>query len=572
MSTSASQLGSMDKRPKKPPACDSCKARRVLCHPQPGGAPCPRCVEKEIVCTTTPVPRGRPRKNTALPSSSTGRAHQTIPSLVLHPQPNFGSSADCPELSPEFVAHCFEGLNFNPLFQHPLIAVTSIMSDLRTVSFQLHLLPPQSRVLALCSVACGSLFSFHKSVLGHGPHPESFLDNDFFSSSPDLLGCGVRRARAYRALRSEALKAAWELGIILLPTNENAASCYLLDLMEQTDQMGSAGRPWATGYLAHARALAPNWRPPSGLPWGGFLWIAFLMYEGLISARSRTPAMITAQDQLLFCGPEPSLETLLASLEYSANDPSMTLLWTSMKSYMFNVTTLARQLLDEITGDFARSSPLSEAAVLNFLNSLSKLHSILSLLLDCVDMFTTTTPGMTPPADANIDALLITAAYGVCHGLSGLALPFYRELQYRETCGGGAPQSERTRGRLQALRTQAHDMAVLAGRELARGIRYMPKVHYAPVHWATIRAWAEFVVEDADVATEGGAPLDPENARDLETFADELKLLGYSLDAASTPEAFALIERLEGHVNRAIVTMFVPAIDDGANTGQTYNP
>ncbi|KAF7348584.1 Zn(2)-C6 fungal-type domain-containing protein [Mycena venus] len=571
-SSSTSQFGPIEnaKKSRKPPSCDPCRARRVLCHPQPGGAACPRCAEKEIICTTTPTARGRPRKNPPRQGSSIGRPHQTIPSLVLHPQPNFGTSVDCPELSPEFVAHCLEGLSPNPLFHHPLISAAAIMSEIRAVSFQLHLLPPQTRVLALCSIAGGSLLAFHKSVLGDGPRPKSFDDNDFFSSSPDILGCGVRRAAACRALRAEALKAAWEVGIILSPSNENAASCYLLDLLEQTDQISSAGRPWATAYLAHARALAPNWRPPSGLPWGEFFWTAFLMHEGLISARGRTPAIITAQDQLFFCGPERSLETLLESLESSANNASVSLLWTSIKSYMFNVTTLARQLLDQITGDVPRSNPLSEVAVLNFLNSLSKLHSTLSLLLDRIDGFTIV-PGIDPSPDASIEVLLITAAYGGCHGFGGLALPFYRELQYREACGG-APQSDRTQGRLRALKMQAHDMAVVAGRELARGIRYLPKIHYAPVHWITIRAWAEFVAEDADMVTADGAPLDAEAARDLVTFADELKMLGYSLDAASTPETLALIERLEGHANRALVSMFLPIDYEAKPSTGTYHP
>ncbi|KAF5350392.1 hypothetical protein D9758_012438 [Tetrapyrgos nigripes] len=55
----------MDKpRLKKPPACDYCKARRVLCHPQPEGKSCPRCLEKGVKCTTTPsVRRKRTRKH-----------------------------------------------------------------------------------------------------------------------------------------------------------------------------------------------------------------------------------------------------------------------------------------------------------------------------------------------------------------------------------------------------------------------------------------------------------------------------------------------------------------------------
>ncbi|KAF7368704.1 Zn(2)-C6 fungal-type domain-containing protein [Mycena venus] len=472
------------------------------------------------------------------------RPHQTTPTLVLHPSPSFGTSTDCPEITPEFVSHCFEGLKFNPQYEHPLVAATSVRSDVRAVSFQLHLLPPQSRVLALCSIAYASLSSFHASVLGDGPRPESFLDHHFFSSSPDLLGCGVRRARAYRALRSEALKAAWDVGIILLPSNENAASCYLLDLMEQSD-FGSAGRPWANAYLVHARALAPIWRSSSFTATDASDWAGFLMGEGLISARSRTPLVVTPQDQLLLSGPEPpSLETLLASLEHSANDSSLSFLWVSMRPYLFHVTSLARQLFDTIAGDFARINPLSEVAVLNFLDAISKLHSILSLLLDRIDMVTTA-PGAHPPPvldDASVDAVARAAAYG----------------GHRET-SDGTVQSERTRERMMALRAQAHDMAVIGGRVLARGIRYLPKIHYSPVHWATTRMWAEFVVEEADMALD----VSPEAARDLETFADELKLLGYSLDAASTPQTLMLIERLEAHVNKAIMSMFLP-IDDGS--------
>ncbi|KAJ7201201.1 hypothetical protein B0H12DRAFT_1163876 [Mycena haematopus] len=560
--SSSSQIKPVEMRPRKPPACDSCKTRRVLCHPQPGGAPCPRCLEKNIICTTTPVPRGRPRKTPVQSASSLPRPHQTIHALVLHPGPNFGITPDCPELTPEFVSHCFEGLKFSAQYAHPLIALTSLRSDLRAITYQLNLLSPPSRVLALCSVAYASLFVFHASVLGDGPRPESYLDTTFFSSSPELLGCGVRRAPAYRALRSEALKAAWEVGIILLPSNENAASCYLLDLMEQSD-VGSAGRPWANAYIAHVRALAPIWLGSFWTATDASAWAGFFMGESLISARSRTPLLVTSQDQLLLCGPEPpSLETLLSSLENSANDSSLSFLWASMRPYMFHVTRLSHLLYDTITGDFARINPLSEVAVLTFLDALFKLHSVLDLLLDRIDMVTTP-PGTNPPTildDSSVDSVARSSAYGSCFGFSGLVLPFYRELQYRET-GDVTSQSERTRERMLKLRARAHQMAVLGLRELARGLRYLPKIHYAPVHWPTTRAWAEFAAEEADA--EGHGLLSPEAARDLETFADELKLLGYSVDAASTPQTLALIERLEGHVNQAIVSIFLP-INDGS--------
>jgi hypothetical protein len=73
---SRTRASSSNKPKKKLPACDYCKARRVLCHPQPDGRSCPRCLEKGVKsvffsknlpdseicrCTTTPVVR-RKRK------------------------------------------------------------------------------------------------------------------------------------------------------------------------------------------------------------------------------------------------------------------------------------------------------------------------------------------------------------------------------------------------------------------------------------------------------------------------------------------------------------------------------
>lgn len=203
-------------------------------------------------CITTPIARGRPRKNPVAASSSLSlplpQSRASLP-FPLHPLPVLENTSDCPELNSEFVAHCFEGscdsrlarspltyasgLKFTPQYTHPLISATSIKTDIRAASFQIHLLPPQSRVLALCIVCFVSLTSFHPSVLGDGPRPESFLDHDFFSSQQSrLLECGKRRAPAFRALRAEALKGAWEIGVMLQPSSENAASCYLLDLTE----------------------------------------------------------------------------------------------------------------------------------------------------------------------------------------------------------------------------------------------------------------------------------------------------------------------------------------------------
>ncbi|KAF8171369.1 hypothetical protein K438DRAFT_1982080 [Mycena galopus ATCC 62051] len=168
-------------------------------------------------------------------------------------------SANCPSLTPEFVAHCFHCLEFLPQIGHPLIGRTRIKDSIHAAKCELHLLPPQSRVVALCIISVTSLASFHESILGPGPRPKSFTDHEFFMSSPDLRECGVHRTSAHRALRAKAIKSACEIGVMLEPTEENALSCYLLDLLEQSDSCGSSW-PWAGAYILHIRVLAPRWR------------------------------------------------------------------------------------------------------------------------------------------------------------------------------------------------------------------------------------------------------------------------------------------------------------------------
>ncbi|KAF8209202.1 hypothetical protein K438DRAFT_2066207 [Mycena galopus ATCC 62051] len=535
------------KRLKKPPACDSCKARRVLCHPQPNNSPCPRCLEKKILCTTTPITRGRPqsRRMTPVPSSSLvlQRSFSTV-AVASIPQGSalalLDNSPNCPSLTPEFVAHCFHSLEFLPQIGHPLIGRTRIKDSIHAAKFALHLLPPQLRAVILCLISVTSLVSFHESILGPGPRPESFTDHAFFLSSPDLRGCGVRRAPAHRALHAKAIKFACEIGVMVEPTEENALSCYLLDLLEQIDSCGSS-RPWAAAYISHIRALAPRWRDGEGKYTAGdeVQWMGYLMSDALFATARRMPMTITLHDQLLLSGPEPpALDAFLESLETSKK-PGLQLLWPSMKPYLFHVTCLARQLFLEINGDYPRLSPLSEAAVLRFLAALNLLHNIASLLLTRID------GAIEPSVHAHGDRALLrledghpsarACAYGLIVGFISLVLPFFRELERRADEGAGA-----RRARMQLFRAQARDIAGQGLHELARALRYLPLLHCAPLAWRlVVYPWAEFCVESA-----------PENIDDLETITNELKMIGYSLDVLSAPHATQLIERLEAYLGK----------------------
>ncbi|KAJ6470296.1 hypothetical protein DFH09DRAFT_1221101 [Mycena vulgaris] len=539
---------------KKPPACDACKLRRVLCHPQPNGAPCPRCAEKNIICTTSTVPRGRPRKNPDSPpvdplESTAATTQQPVPqtaspSVIIRPADVGDYTRECPDLTPELVAHFFQCFDRLPQVMNPILRATSIRMTIRTVSYQLYLLPPQSRALALCIIALSSLLSFHEVVLGDGPRPESFSDAAFFSSTQDLLSCGARRAGVHWALHAEALKAAWDAGVMLQVSNENAASCFLLDVLETLDLCG-VSRPWASAYISHVRALAPMWRISALTPPDGGHWAGYLMAEALRATSSRKPILFSRDDQLLLCGPDPvSPETLLAFLEGGTRKSASGIVHSSMIPYTFHITCLARELWETITGDRARLTPISEGAVIQFLASLSLTHAILSrLLTHCETLLTaapTTESGFLLEDDSN---LIGRCATGIVFGFAGLALSLHQELESRalppsiaDIPGSSGHEQERMR----LLQKQARDMAALGAREVARAIRYRPPIHSPYIKWSMLHDYTQFALEQA----EAEPFISYERLRDLETFAGEIKLFGYSLDILSSSQNSSLVNRL----------------------------
>ncbi|KAJ6540321.1 hypothetical protein B0H19DRAFT_1175450 [Mycena capillaripes] len=548
------------KRPLKPPACDSCKARRVLCHPQPNGAPCPRCAEKKVVCITTPVIRGRPRKTTksATPEAAQKRLEQELavaPQLLqassssvtlLSPQVYFDSRPECPNLTPELVAHlldCFDQLH--PV-NSPIITATSIKPILHSVSFQLTLLKPEMRVLAMCIIALSSLISSHEAILGPGPLPDSIRDEHFFYSKTDVRNGGIRRVAACRALHAAALKAAWDAGIIIQTSTENAASCYLLDLLEQS-QFSVHSRPWASAFVCQLRALAPTWEPSIMLRYSAH-WAGFLMIEALTSTYHRKPILFTDEDQILLCGAAPqSAQDFLTSLEAFADKPGFNPLTQAMKPYTFHVIRIARQLWTTITGDHVRRSPLSESAVLQILSSLSLLHAIISRLLALADTIIATSGATLPQkfsfvlGNATQDIIVRRCAYGAIIGFTGLVFPLHRELELRADAGDATSYA---RTRMNLLRAEAREMMGIAVRELARAIRYFPAIYFDPLQWDMLRDHAQFALDEAAATP----VVEPERVRDLATLAGQLRMTTYSLDLQDTA---SLIDRLDQYIENA---------------------
>ncbi|KAJ7243350.1 hypothetical protein C8J57DRAFT_63952 [Mycena rebaudengoi] len=368
---------------------------------------------------------------------------------------------------------------------------------MENASFQLNLLPPQSHALALCIIAFSSLASFDEAVLGPGPRPESFLDTQFFLSDTDVRSCGVRRARVVRALHSQALKAALAARVMLEVSEENTASCFILSFLEQYEFCGPT-RPWGSAFYSHLRGIASTWRA-SGTKHNVNYWGGFLMAEALIATKHRKPMVITKHDHILICGPEPcSLQALLASLEKSPRRQNGSVLFPSMRPYIFHITCLARQLHETITGDPARLYPLSEGAVLDLMGSLSVVQTILSLLFEQIDAVVLDYLTSTSIVSNGVTAR--RCGFAIALSFTSILLPFYRELE-RRINAPDVVADQNTLGRLLLLRNQARDMARLGARHLAKGIGYLPPLtHHTHTHWLHLAAWAEFCLDEAEVS------------------------------------------------------------------------
>ncbi|KAJ6508832.1 hypothetical protein C8R45DRAFT_968923 [Mycena sanguinolenta] len=556
-SASTSALVEPTKRKKKP-ACDACKARRVLCHRQPEGIPCPRCVEKGIICKTSTVQRGRPRKADELPSPP------TTPEEALLQQPLATSSGcNCSviavrprielsnplDLSPELVKHLFDCLLLFPQSRHLFVGSDALKTALHSASYQLNLLPPQSRVLATCICALSATISFHASIIGPSTIT-SFKDPATFFAGADLRAYGVRRAPMYRALYERAFALACEAGIHVNVSANNAASCLLLDVLDRLNAAPS--RPWAVSFVSHARILAAKdfRRPGSHYRWNHFN--DFMFAEALAAMARRTPVLFTYNDQLLLSGSEsPALEQVLQSLQAMAQ---------ASKKNVLHVTRLARDLYDKISGDYARRHPLAEGAVIHFLSSLSILRSILSLVLTHPDLSSADGDvlfyGHNPTQRREVDNVR-ACAFVMSIGFTSLVIALHKEVAYRvrqadeattsivaaETSTATQPQTRWAHERLRTIDRQVHEMAGQAVGHVARTLQLLPSLpHLAYLEWSCIQDWADFCVAEA---AESGA-VDSERARVMGTFISSLKLFGYSCEIQRSGELIAQMEAFVG--------------------------
>ncbi|KAF5352964.1 hypothetical protein D9758_007933 [Tetrapyrgos nigripes] len=421
---------------RKPPACDYCKARRVLCHPQPFGRSCPRCLEKGVHCTTTPTVRRKRRQQREITAAkkvvttregdystkddthdttwdkATSQSQELVTAGVLttlsaglpyaqtYVLANYAAFndeyrrpiADTPvssrpqiELPKRLMQDLFNAFVHTPYYNHPIVPYDNLRSRLVECGWQLSSLSPPECVLLYCIFAVTSLVSIDPLIIGLEP-----LSSEFTSilTTPqpvkriklDLRDIGRRRERVglCHQLRAEALRQAQIEGIALWVSPESAASCYVLDAL--LDSEHDSPYSYGAAFSWQARTLAESWyrqvQPYSNIESmvRSIKWACFLMADGISALHSGRSVAFSARDEHLICGHKQlPLEKLASSLSQGCDCMQF---YDCFLSIMFHITSGAREVYENISGPCARGRRFDFQAVKCYFTYLRLLYEV----------------------------------------------------------------------------------------------------------------------------------------------------------------------------------------------------
>ncbi|KAM0753729.1 hypothetical protein T439DRAFT_322619 [Meredithblackwellia eburnea MCA 4105] len=590
------------KKPKRRlPACDSCKLRRVLCIPQPPPAACPRCLDKGIVCTTTPVIRRKPTGRTGkrieeakatfgttdanaphltLPSNSPWIPTRLQPTIMARPSPlmPYVSSADLDtrlglaQMSGDLAAHLLDLFQHVPQSWLPLIPRGKVVAQFEAVGRRLDALPAQAEVLAHTMIALTARLTSDPVIMGDGDPVPSFesLTPQYLATHKDLREFGKRREEMCRKLRDKAVRLAWERGTLVESCEESMACCHLLEMLEGRNNP-KAGKPYGSAFVSHLRSLIDESEEAGeslimNMPLG---WSALIMREALFAANAGRTSHFAPADDLLLCGPIPSSieETLLETVDDVDVRDSVTLFFRPMRPYTYHVARLARECSDRISGTHSRKQPLDERFVSKFLTQLDHLYQLLTILDGRISfvLSAAATSAHALPGEFETQRRYIMRA--CIHTLQlawcSLSLPIYTDLKRRIEALKTGPQASmaerrRTRERLEILLQQVYRATIKAARMVAACVHGAPSLTFLThLHQERLESWIEILL-DAKTIEDGGEGITfAEKMSDLQWMLDGLKTMGWSWS-----DDHQLVDSLEASLSQ--LTLDAPPVDPNA--------
>ncbi|KAJ3813228.1 hypothetical protein F5876DRAFT_74090 [Lentinula aff. lateritia] len=571
---------------KKPPACDYCKARRVLCHPQLNG-PCPRCVEKGVECSTTPVVRRRRRTKgdpvhsaaKATTSSSNNcsdqatcttptQSNEELSTVIVVQQwasaTSLSNNLDEPspvpptlQLSAEVVKALMKsaywslfvwGLSINlvplmialrntphnphPVTTNPMIPLSQLEMKLLLHAWDLHSLSYQDRVLTYCLLTCSALCSTDPFILGTieiGPEESQIIDSVTPLKSPivpDMRHFGFRREPVVRQLWAESLWLANQACIATNTSIENAASCWILGYLRYV--MFGKTSAFSAACVHHMRTLAEDGKlsrdADEMLKFRGHM-----MIDSLYALMTGKTVPFTTNDELLIVPHklEP-LEQLIST--FLTRNCTSSDVFLSVHTFSHTIVRLARETAENLSGPYARSQPLDECFLIKHFASLDVFHSLLSAALQQISRLIQSrfTQEMTYHLHA--------CAHGFVVAWGSLIITVFERLRDRlmynttdnSRVGDGfssdiSVAAEMKSSRLLVHLLHARKLASRTAVEISETMRDVPSIVRLMPH-GDLTKWARYLLEEENIIDITRA----QSLQALECFRDALKVVGFS--------------------------------------------
>ncbi|TRM67436.1 hypothetical protein BD626DRAFT_625885 [Schizophyllum amplum] len=400
---------SATKRKKR--ACDYCKAKRVICHPQTDGKPCPRCIEKGRDCTTTVLPRktrgtgAKALAKRALQAASNQEKygnskdsasplHSNTVALRTESRTDISSPliSSLQAIPARLVQDAIRIFSLMLPSACPILSLEVYQSHIETCGWDIHLLPPQERVLSFCLLATASLVSVDPAYVGHDAAGHRFSDAHLRWESvttasmgaPETRELGRRRKTMCAQLYGEAVRQAHQDGITSLASRENASSCFLLSFLDGVYKPTS-DVPWATAFVWQLRTLserAPldpiiernevSERDITVLQMRGSMLL--MAYYSIKNGKSLP---FSTFDELLICGPEPmSLED---AFEQRTRLPQDMYIFQLVKAITARCIRIIRDAVETLVAvPLRHCPPADDLAVLRLLSAAEHHHAHLT--------------------------------------------------------------------------------------------------------------------------------------------------------------------------------------------------
>ncbi|SCV70625.1 BQ2448_3387 [Microbotryum intermedium] len=471
------------------------------------------------------------------------------------------------QLSIALITHLIELFKATPQYWLGLFSLPVLSNQVQAVNGRLYDLPAPTQVLARSVIALTACISSHPLLFpttestayyyAHSSRVPSF-DNincnvpRLFGGS-DLREFGKRRAHACDKLREQAIELAWEYGALVYGGRENVASCHLLaGLVGVNSPM--AGKPYSVAHVTHLRELCVE-----GVPDPEMEWTFLILLEALNSLASSTISTFEETDELLLAG--AALEPLQSSALAAAPLEPAEVFDRCLQPFLYHATHLARRCVRQISGTFARSHWLDEAAVASYLSDLELLGALRSKLDATAASLLGDKPSM--PAhegDSQVD-VLAAIRFMVTVAWSSLVLPLLLNLQARidsfessKNDDGKRATSDTAKRRVvveNLLADAYRRVGIRAGALLAERVRNVPSLAWLTPGLMPLRLaeWTKLLIrlpaapgEALEGALAGQSLSVGEKAEKLEWLLNSMRLAGWATVSFDIDEVVTEVE------------------------------